>query len=152
LQSFSEFWNVSTRPLAVNGYRLSIEETDRRLRFFERSFVPLYETQESHVAWRILPLKHRVQGTQVHDARLVSIMLANRTPRILTFNTKDFERFDEIEWIRPERFLKSLQAAVHLLIRLLLNYPSRDLPRAATYILPKFPRPQSIPTHEKISS
>jgi len=108
VQSFAEFWNVCTRPLAVNGYGLSIEETDRRLTFFERSFVPLFESPDSHEAWRILLLKHRVQGTQVHDARLVSVMLANRIPRILTFNTKDFQRFEEIEPIHPDRFLESL--------------------------------------------
>jgi hypothetical protein len=30
-------------------------------------------------------------------------MLANQIPRILTFNTKDFRRFDEIETIHPDQ-------------------------------------------------
>ena len=108
LQSFAEFWNVSTRPIGVNGYGLSIEETDRRLRFFEHSFPPLYESAKSHAARHSLLLKHRVHGTEVHDARLVSVMLANQIPQILTFNTKDFQRFDEIESIHPDAFLNSL--------------------------------------------
>jgi predicted nucleic acid-binding protein len=48
-----------------------------------------------------------VHGTEVHDARLVSVMLANQIPQILTFNTKDFQRFDEIESIHPDAFLNS---------------------------------------------
>jgi len=107
LQGFAEFWNVSTRPLAANGYGLSIEETYRRLQFFERSFLPLYESDKSHSVWRALLLKYRVQGTQVHDARLVSVMLANQIPQILTFNTKDFQRFDEIRSIHPDVFLST---------------------------------------------
>jgi predicted nucleic acid-binding protein len=103
-QSLAEFWNVSTRPSSANGYGLTIEETDRRLRFFEQSFRILYESPESHAAWRMLLLQHAVKGVQVHDSRLVSVMLANGISRILTFNTKDFERFREIETVHPDTF------------------------------------------------
>jgi predicted nucleic acid-binding protein len=103
-QSFAEFWNVSTRPTAVNGYGLSIEETDRRMQFFSRSFSTLFETPESHAIWHELLLKYRVQGVAVHDTRLASVMLAHRISRILTFNTRDFDRFDGIEAIHPDTF------------------------------------------------
>jgi predicted nucleic acid-binding protein len=108
LQSFAEFWNVSTRPLTVNGYELSIGETNRRLQFFERSFVALYESRRSYDLWRALLLKYGIQGTQVHDARLVSVMLANQIQQILTFNTKDFQRFTEIEPLHPDAFVNKL--------------------------------------------
>jgi predicted nucleic acid-binding protein len=43
----------------------------------------------------------RVSGTQVHDARLVAVMIANHITKIVTFNVQDFTRFDEIEAIHP---------------------------------------------------
>jgi len=107
-QSFAEFWNVSTRPVSANGFGLSFEETDRRLQFFESSLAPLYESEMSYTVWRKLLLGYKVQGVQVHDARLVSVMLANQIHRILTFNTKDFERFDEIEPIHPDHYADHL--------------------------------------------
>lgn len=107
-QSFAEFWNVSTRPLAVNGYGLSVGETDRRLRFFESSFTQLYESETSYAIWRKLLLKYKVQGVQVHDTRLIVVMLANQIGRLLTYNTRDFERFSEIELIHPDRYVANL--------------------------------------------
>ncbi len=45
--------------------------------------------------------RYKVQGVSVHDARLVSVMLAEGIPYILTFNTKDFARYTEITAIHP---------------------------------------------------
>jgi predicted nucleic acid-binding protein len=44
---------------------------------------------------------YRVSGVQVHDARLVAAMHIHGVKRILTFNTKDFARYDRIEAIHP---------------------------------------------------
>jgi predicted nucleic acid-binding protein len=44
---------------------------------------------------------YRVSGVQVHDARLVAAMRVHGVRRILTFNTKDFARFDDIEAVHP---------------------------------------------------
>lgn len=44
---------------------------------------------------------YRVSGVQVHDARLVAAMHVHNVNRILTFNTKDFARFTDIEAIDP---------------------------------------------------
>ena len=54
-----------------------------------------------HNEWRRLLVDYRVSGVQVHDARLVAAMRVHDVKRILTFNTKDFARFDQIEAVHP---------------------------------------------------
>jgi predicted nucleic acid-binding protein len=41
-----------------------------------------------------LVAQHEIVGVSVHDARLVSVMLANEVNQILTFNERDFRRFE----------------------------------------------------------
>jgi predicted nucleic acid-binding protein len=106
LQNLAEFWNTSTRPEQANGYALSIEETQRRLEYCERSLTLLPETRESFAIWKRLLVDHKVRGKQVHDARLVSIMLAFGIPRILTFNAADFTRYHQVSAVSPDEFLE----------------------------------------------
>jgi predicted nucleic acid-binding protein len=47
-------------------------------------------------------VKQNVSGVQVHDARLVAAMRIHGIRHILTFNTKDFSRYSEIEALHPE--------------------------------------------------
>ena len=101
LQNVSEFWNVLTRPLDRNGYGLSPEETDRRVRSFETRLSLLADTTDVYRAWRKLLVEHSVRGVQVHDARLVASMLTHGVTKILTFNTKDFARYPQIEALHP---------------------------------------------------
>jgi predicted nucleic acid-binding protein len=100
-QNVAEFWNTCTRPLDRNGYGLSPQETDRKARFFEERLRLLPEGPEVHEEWRKLLVTHNVLGVQVHDARLVAAMRVHGVKRILTFNTKDFARFTDIEAVRP---------------------------------------------------
>jgi predicted nucleic acid-binding protein len=67
----------------------------------ERSFRLLPDDLAVHETWRRLLVTHRVSGTQVHDARLVAAMKVHSVSRILTFNTRDFARFKEIEAVHP---------------------------------------------------
>jgi len=46
--------------------------------------------------WRKLLVNSRVSGAQVHDARLVASMHVYDVKRILTFNIKDFARFNDL--------------------------------------------------------
>ena len=61
--------------------------------------------EEGPAVWRELMLLTRsfaFGGKQVHDANIVSIMLAHRQTRLLTFNNADFLRFSSlIEVIVP---------------------------------------------------
>lgn len=46
-------------------------------------------------------LEDSVTGKQVHDARIVAAMNVHQITKLLTFNTKDFKRFQNIELIDP---------------------------------------------------
>jgi predicted nucleic acid-binding protein len=54
-----------------------------------------------HIVWRKLLVAHTISGVQVHDARIAAAMHVHGAKRILTFNTRDFARFDDIEAIHP---------------------------------------------------
>jgi predicted nucleic acid-binding protein len=100
-QNLGEFWNALTRPANRNGYGLSPEEADRSAISVETSLRLLPDTVAVHLEWRRLLVLYRVSGVQVHDVRLVAAMHVHSVSRILTFNTKDFERFNDIEAIHP---------------------------------------------------
>jgi predicted nucleic acid-binding protein len=100
-QNLGEFWNVLTRPLKQNGFGLSAQQADRRAHSFESKIILLPDDPAVQHIWRRLLVEYRVYGVQVHDARLVAAMHIHGVKRILTFNTKDFSRFDGIEAIHP---------------------------------------------------
>jgi predicted nucleic acid-binding protein len=43
-----------------------------------------------------------VVGKQAHDARLVAVTLVHGITHLLTFNTDDFKRYDEITVVNPK--------------------------------------------------
>jgi predicted nucleic acid-binding protein len=100
-QNLGEFWNALTRPADRNGYGLSPIEANRCARSIESRLRLLSDSLAVHQEWRRLLVDHNVSGVQVHDARLVASMRVHGVRRILTFNTKDFTRFDEIEAVHP---------------------------------------------------
>src|SRR5215470_8930247 len=100
-QNLAEFWNACTRPVDRNGYGLTPQETDRRARLFESKLRLLPDGPPVHQEWRKLLVTHNVSGVQVHDARLVASMLIHGVKRILTFNDKDFVRYETIEAVHP---------------------------------------------------
>lgn len=100
-QNLIEFWNVSTRPVAQNGHGLSLAETDQAANRIEKVFILLPEVEAIHQQWRQLVVKYQVAGAKVHDARLVAAMIVYGIRRILTFNSRDFGRYTEIESVHP---------------------------------------------------
>jgi hypothetical protein len=44
---------------------------------------------------------HGVTGKSIHETRLVATMIVERVPSLLTFNTRDFARFNEIVVLEP---------------------------------------------------
>jgi predicted nucleic acid-binding protein len=105
-QNVAEFWNTCTRPLARNGYGLSPQETDSRVRYFEERMQLLPDSLTVHQEWRKLLVSHSVSGVQVHDARLVAAMRVYHVKQILTFNDRDFARYGDVEAVHP-RTIKS---------------------------------------------
>jgi predicted nucleic acid-binding protein len=103
-QNLGEFWRVCTRPVKLNGYGLTVLETDLRANVIERTLSILPDTPEIHGEWRKLLVTYSVSGTQVHDARLVAAMKVHGVKRILTLNRTDFVRYqDIIEAVDPRR-------------------------------------------------
>jgi predicted nucleic acid-binding protein len=95
-QNFIELWNVATRPADKNGLGLTPEAADRMLRKLEPAFPRLDEPADVYGMWRNLVVRFGVSGVQVHDARLVAVMLTNDVSDILTFNAQDFQRYAEL--------------------------------------------------------
>jgi len=101
-QNLAEFWNVLTRPADRNGFGFTPALAEVRARDLEAAFRLLSDIPAVHTEWRRLLVDYRVSGVQVHDARLVASMHVHGVKRILTFNTKDFVRFDDIEAVHPQ--------------------------------------------------
>jgi predicted nucleic acid-binding protein len=107
LQNISEFWNVMTRPIAVNGLGFSpafaLGEVDR----IETTLILLADSPAAYAEWKRLVSTHSASGAKVHDARLVALMNVHGIRRILTFNTGDFARF-EAEALHPSAVAAAL--------------------------------------------
>ncbi len=108
-QNMSEFWNVCTRPIANNGFGLSLTEVDQRAQAVEERFRLAEDNSETHYVWRRLVVEYRVSGSQVHDARIAATMLANGIANLLTLNGKDFRRFAGLSVYSPADVLQELQ-------------------------------------------
>jgi predicted nucleic acid-binding protein len=100
-QNLAEFWNACTRPPDRNGYGLAVAEADQRARLVENQFNLLEGGTAAHFEWRRLVVKYGVLGVQVHDARLAATMRVKGIRYIVTFNERDFSRYDGIEPVSP---------------------------------------------------
>lgn len=104
-QVMIEYWAVATRPEEANGLGLSTAEARADLDEI-RSLIPcLVEPPDIGDQLLQLAASHKVIGRQVHDARLVALMLHHDVRRIVTLNTDDFRRFSAVEAISPESLL-----------------------------------------------
>ena len=84
-----------------------MEQTAEEVTRFEAVFRLADEPLEVFRRWRQLVEDHAVKGKQVHDARLVAIMLENGMDHILTFNVDDFQRYSDITAVNPHTLAKS---------------------------------------------
>jgi len=100
-QNLIEFWAVATRPIASNGLGITPVQAEQELETLKVLFSILPDTTDILPRWEQLVVKHQVIGKQVHDARLVAAMLVHNVTHLLTFNTNDFKRFDEINVVSP---------------------------------------------------
>ncbi|MGL4884282.1 MAG: type II toxin-antitoxin system VapC family toxin, partial [Waterburya sp.] len=69
------------------------------LRLFERLFFVIPDNSNIYSEWKRLVKDFQVKGVQVHDARLVAAMQTHSLDYIVTFNVKDFKRY-QIEGIK----------------------------------------------------
>lgn len=110
-QNVREFWNVCTRPLeSRGGLALTLDETRRRLRTIERIAAILPDSVETYACWKDLVLVHGVRGVQVHDAKLVAVMIVYRMTHLLTLNPADFARYPNVTALTPGQVIASASA------------------------------------------
>lgn len=107
-QNMAEFCNVATRPVANNGLGLSPIEA---IELLEDDIEPICSIiAEPAVVYgelKRLVTKYDVVGKQVHDARLVAMMLVWQIENVLTLNERDFRRYEPegIKTFTPESML-----------------------------------------------
>jgi len=104
-QNIAEFWNVATRPAALNGLGLSHEESLREVSSIETLLSLLPDVPAVYTAWKEIVRDNRVQGVKVYDARLVATMSVYAVESILTFNVADFKRYGNIAALHPSTVL-----------------------------------------------
>jgi predicted nucleic acid-binding protein len=91
-QVLVEFWNVATRPVAMNGLGLSAVDTEAQVAGFEAVFSMFPEDAAIYPAWKALVVGMGIVGKQVHDARLVAVCHVHKVTHLLTFNVVHFAR------------------------------------------------------------
>jgi predicted nucleic acid-binding protein len=101
-QNIAELWNVMTRPVARNGFGLTVAEAEREVRVIEAGMSLLPENEGVYREWRRIVVEFAVSGVQVHDARLVAAVLVHGVSQILTLNVADFSRYDGITVVQPD--------------------------------------------------
>ena len=86
----------------MNGFGLTVAETDGRARVIERLLTLLPDSPAMHAEWRRLVVTHAVSGVQVYDARLVAAMRVHGVTNLLTLNIDDFTRYPSITAVHPQ--------------------------------------------------
>ena len=101
-QIISEFWNVCTRPTdARNGFGLTVEQTERKVLLIEKHFRLLPDNVATFAQWRRLVKEKSVSGVQVHDTKIAASMAVHGISDLVTFNVRDFKRFEFVHAIDP---------------------------------------------------
>ncbi len=101
-QILSEFWNVCTRPITVrSGLGLTIGQTERKVNLIQKQFELLPDNLSTFYEWRRLVSDHKIIGSKVHDAKLAASMIVHNITYLVTFNTRDFKRFQNFTVIDP---------------------------------------------------
>ena len=105
-QNLIELWNVATRPKQKNGLGLTPAITKQEIELLKTLFTLLFDKPQIYSEWEHLANTYQVKGVNVHDTRLVAFMLVHNLSHILTFNIKDFQRFNsEIIVVHPDTVL-----------------------------------------------
>lgn len=99
-QNLFEFWTAATRPQGENGLGMSTSEIAQEITAMRRVFkllpeLPIFDE------WQRLASKYAVSGKSTHDTRLVAVMSQQNIKSILTFNVRDFARYDGISVVDP---------------------------------------------------
>jgi predicted nucleic acid-binding protein len=110
-QSIYEYWVVATRPVAVNGFGMSVADADRQIQELLQNFTLLRDERGIYSRWYDLVVTHNVQGKQAHDTRLAAAMERHGVKNLLTFNKSDFARFPAIVALSPDEIVSGITPA-----------------------------------------
>jgi predicted nucleic acid-binding protein len=95
-QNLYEFWVTATRPVEQNGLGLSALQAQVHGTEFETTLVPMPDIPAVYAEWKRLVGQRAVMGKNAHDARIVAAMAVHTISHLLTFNGRDFKRFQDI--------------------------------------------------------
>lgn len=98
-QNLIEFWAVATRPKSANGFDWTPQQTGQEIKRLLNLFLFLEDSPAIFTHWRRLVLQYAVSDKQVHDARMVAVMLTHGISQLVTFNATDFARYSNITLI-----------------------------------------------------
>ncbi len=102
-QVLREFIVCVTRPQTYAKPQ-PIEIVIERIQGFQDRFQVADDTAQVTAKRLELLLQNSVGGKQIHDANIVATLLTIGVHRLLTHNTKDFERFSQFIQILPLEF------------------------------------------------
>ncbi len=100
-QVLVEFWCTATRPVSVNGMGWDTALTHKKVKAIQDQFALLPDNADIVSSWLSLVSSYDIKGKQVHDARLVAVMLTHGVSNILTYNFADFKGYTEITAVSP---------------------------------------------------
>jgi hypothetical protein len=76
-------------------------DVEREVRVIESGMSLLPDCEGVYREWRKVVVQFAVSGVQVHDARLVAVMLVHGVGHMLTLNVADFSRYEGIKVLQP---------------------------------------------------
>ncbi|MEM7811348.1 MAG: type II toxin-antitoxin system VapC family toxin [Planctomycetota bacterium] len=101
-QVLYEYWVAATRTVAHNGLGQTADEAAKNIDWFASDFTLLKDQDALFAEWFKLVKGHDVTGVNAYDTRVVAAMRLHDVSRILTFNEKDFRRYEGITVLEPE--------------------------------------------------
>ncbi|MFY9822999.1 MAG: PIN domain-containing protein [Thermoanaerobaculia bacterium] len=92
-QVLREYLAVATRPVAVNGLGLGVEDALANVSAFRGRMRLLVDSEPVWDRLRALIATYGCLGKQVHDANIVATALTSGVAKLVTANAGDFNRF-----------------------------------------------------------
>lgn len=100
-QVLKEFIAISTNGKFFER-PLDIQEAVSKVDEFRKNFKVLYDNESSIEKLKQVITRYRITKQDVHDANIAATMIAHNLKNLATFNTKDFDIFEEIDLFQVE--------------------------------------------------
>ena len=97
--SIYELYFIFTKPSM--GFGFTISQAINTLDNIRHRFQLVPEQPSTLEVWQMLVTKYMLGNRLVFDARIAATMVDRGYRRLLTFNDRDFTRFEELEVLNP---------------------------------------------------